>query len=1210
MKEALNNARLLASQQNDVNDSLNLATLCLQVGDLAGLARTVEPLRRRQPLPADRAIPIASALAHTHPQIARALMADIAQGEMPPTVLPQAFALALQLGLQDEADPIAQAFHHAVTEGQLPGVQMVDVNDIQRLMGQFRQEREQALALLGDGRVPVHSVAQATGTPLCVPFHADLQDVEAREDLCGASRLFIRYGGRAPIDTFPPLPSQWQLHVDLTSLLLAQHLDILDKVEQCFGTLRISLHVPLALLEMAGAVNPALAQWVDTLRERVSIGIENGRYQTIPAYRGDTEGPHGFVEATLYDLFGIKGQDGNVIWCDDRMVNGHPSINGAATITVHDILLALRQYGCLADKGYFDALLRLRAGNACFLPPTTEEILHHLLTAEVRDGRVAETPELAILRRHLAASVMAESPLCPTPQPPDSAHPHGEAPFLAAHRRAVTDGLLGLWKDRTQPFALSAARADWIWRNLWTEHYSQMTLWGRSRDQRDSLLGTHIGGLFSAAFFLDRTGEDESPRSAYLAWAKQRVLWERMSACPEMIAPLCLAPKLLIRGALEMASDEAEAEALQRELRIFIRALPKPLSSLLTDDDDVRRQLCISGATLIPVAGEYFESEAFTGALENAASGAAMDLHTWNGERRFRVSMEPRILGSTEDVAFLVAPVDDTGETVRLIGLENAAFLLAEDRAAFFSKRNDLPDLPESERHHLANLLQAEGNAFERFYGLHAAILADCDFYYRRLAERLSTGTADDPVELDDLMPPSGAAMLHYLRLSPTDAPAIMLESGASRLIADRGVAEALWRFAGLPVPLPDALIERLSVMSEAERQEILGIWDSRPCTHLAALHYLHVFIRFRLAEDRIASILDTLVTDPTRSELYANFSRLLKGVWDQLGEWPEARQWAFPLRLAIAWCHADKLMVAFLAAGHCLETPQRLTLRNLLDAGRFRGDVAEPSSMSEALFFVLGLAYSLGDQAQRWLTSSVTDALKGLATIEIDGQKSLCPALMVDHSAAQNVLGSFFAAPVDPAVMQLQITGVAGLGTAPPLHVQMARYLDDLGTPDRMVTAWTGLFTLYPLGRFPAELAPMVRTFILAMDMWALWQHTPPLGRSAIIYAAEIVARSDDEVFRAAFQANLLDGCKCLAASAEAADNDVLVAAIVTLALAEDNLSAFANTVLSGLSKLSETMPSAAKAICKILYAVCNALPLVESRILWPLLISARAGA
>src|SRR5690606_23341855 len=100
----------------------------------------------------------------------------------------------------------------------------------------LRQKNAEYENAYRSGVLPIHFYAEGLNLTFSDLFHDELKEKEGNER--GWSRpLYIRYGGRPLMDGFPQPIDNLRLFVDVSALLLAAHLGVLDTVEQAFAPL-------------------------------------------------------------------------------------------------------------------------------------------------------------------------------------------------------------------------------------------------------------------------------------------------------------------------------------------------------------------------------------------------------------------------------------------------------------------------------------------------------------------------------------------------------------------------------------------------------------------------------------------------------------------------------------------------------------------------------------------------------------------------------------------------------------------------------------------------------------------------------------------------------------------------------------------------------------------------------------------------------------
>jgi hypothetical protein len=253
--------------------------------------------------------------------------------------------------------------------------------------------------------------------------------------------------------------------------------------------------------------NKKLREWIDHLRERLRIGIENGTYETIALNNdadskiqeeGKTYEP---AEQLLFDLLTFHPKPGDVICYDDRYLSSYYNNNGAPIIGITDILALLRKLKEIDDETYFAKLIDLRNGNMRYIPLSKEEILYHLNRAKINNEHVAETYELSVLRRYWASCLLDNNRLqCP----PSPENPKHEVGFLVHSLKAIQDAMTECWHDENNTDEMASAYSDWILHNMYIGLFGVRHLLNDPDPQLDriDLLGMDLGGLISSAIGL------------------------------------------------------------------------------------------------------------------------------------------------------------------------------------------------------------------------------------------------------------------------------------------------------------------------------------------------------------------------------------------------------------------------------------------------------------------------------------------------------------------------------------------------------------------------------------------------------------------------------------------------------------------------------------------------------------------------------------
>jgi hypothetical protein len=241
-------------------------------GDLALAAQTISGVADDPGVTPELALRFAHVLGSDDPALATRLWRRAVRQELEPRLLPVAFSIARRLAIGPESAPIVQRMlasavpREGVTEEAT--IVAMSIDQVREFLQARRAEMERFARLHEVGTVPLHLLAPQIGWSLPRLFH----EMPLRRERTGvaAGLLHAAHGGRAIAERFPDDPSTWRLHLDVTSVLLAHHIGLLDAVERCFRPLRVPSHLVPALLAMRGDLLDGNPLEVDAAREIVA----------------------------------------------------------------------------------------------------------------------------------------------------------------------------------------------------------------------------------------------------------------------------------------------------------------------------------------------------------------------------------------------------------------------------------------------------------------------------------------------------------------------------------------------------------------------------------------------------------------------------------------------------------------------------------------------------------------------------------------------------------------------------------------------------------------------------------------------------------------------------------------------------------------------------------------------------------------------------
>ncbi|HEU0077458.1 MAG TPA: hypothetical protein VFQ76_07395, partial [Longimicrobiaceae bacterium] len=230
-------------------------------------------------------------------------------------------------------------------------------------------------------------------------------------------------------------------------------------------------------LLLATATREAEDRWLAELVQHLSEGIDAGTYEVIPAVPpapssdadDEEDEPDDRTMASLRTLLRFEARPGDVAWFDDRYMTGFLHREGCPVVDTVEVLAALASAGGISRADYFHHLHRMRAENVRLVAPSGEELSYQLRRARVDTGQLLETPELEVLRRYVAATLLDGQSLQRAITPEGIPAERHELTYVLAVQHSLDEALAGLWEDEAMPEPERRARGEWLVRNLFLD---------------------------------------------------------------------------------------------------------------------------------------------------------------------------------------------------------------------------------------------------------------------------------------------------------------------------------------------------------------------------------------------------------------------------------------------------------------------------------------------------------------------------------------------------------------------------------------------------------------------------------------------------------------------------------------------------------------------------------------------------------------------
>jgi hypothetical protein len=280
ISEAVADAKELVRSHETVENLVTLMTLYLNQGNLRGLAMTASRLLKQEDVHPISLLWAARCLLSEDPRLARQLWQKAVTAPIETEVLGEVISLGYKLGLDREIEPFVRQAQILAIKGEGP-FQAVRIREFLELQQKWAENAALINQKYHNAELPIHFIAQIQKLALTHFFHILPRENANNPNPHYQPAVLARYGARPYPEGFADSNTQWRLHIDISALLLAAHLGILDAVEQRFSPIRISAMLPAALLQEGEHFVPHQPSRVDSYRQILQLN-QSGKLHEIP----------------------------------------------------------------------------------------------------------------------------------------------------------------------------------------------------------------------------------------------------------------------------------------------------------------------------------------------------------------------------------------------------------------------------------------------------------------------------------------------------------------------------------------------------------------------------------------------------------------------------------------------------------------------------------------------------------------------------------------------------------------------------------------------------------------------------------------------------------------------------------------------------------------------------------------------------------------
>lgn len=274
LSQAIREAQSLASGFPTLENLMPLVNLYGIKGDFTGLAIIARKLENFPNLPPEIALMVSQQLIWEDRSVALLLWEKATSHKLSDELVSTAFTLGIQLGLESELKALSLRLQKLGQEGR-GGIIHIQAHELLDMIKQDHEDGAKTDEAYRAGRGPIHFVSQEFNLSLATLYHAQL--LENEKEPCFSNRhvLLARHGGRMPNEGFSTTTSDLNIHLDVTAVLLAEHLDILSKVEQAFAPLHIPAELIPALIQLRKRITPHQPTQLEEHKQIIEL-VNNG----------------------------------------------------------------------------------------------------------------------------------------------------------------------------------------------------------------------------------------------------------------------------------------------------------------------------------------------------------------------------------------------------------------------------------------------------------------------------------------------------------------------------------------------------------------------------------------------------------------------------------------------------------------------------------------------------------------------------------------------------------------------------------------------------------------------------------------------------------------------------------------------------------------------------------------------------------------------
>lgn len=846
-------------------------------------------------------------------------------------------------------------------------------------------------------------------------------------------------------------------------------------------------------------------EWIGSLVEKLRDRLDTEKYLLIPPLLTKTD------EHDMYGLqsiFSLTKEEYDLIWLDDRCLNGYSNINGIPIVGINEILLTLYEHGEIDQTKYYGLLHKMRIDNLCFVPVDADEIVYFILQAQIKDRVAIKTPELSILKQYIATAFLRGRILQKPPTNGESPNPQGELDFLFQTASAIADAVERIWSLSDVDIDEKDVYSSWIINNLFVSNLGLSEAIGlpQVNDNEMNLSALSFATLITRSLTItnrQKNGEI-SLQQIYLNWVYERVLRRSFESNPLMLKRTAEIIKKILIG-IKDENTVFDNMLIDVYIQRFCSILPMPIFTEMKEDDDFAGS--IGMRSVVTIGNWELKLEDFWFAAHEAVNGKDAEITPIGLD--YMIVFQPY---RSKDGITGILVRDPKGEQTLI--QDSGIELLNESRdiqSRYLKKHIHWFDMPLDEFEKVSAEIISTNNIRERVEKALKWKEGNLKLFYSQLFvylrdNRQFTG--------EDLVPSSIDGMLRFYRLTDYDVAVPFSEQWESiveALIKSYGIEHALERASCVPLPMPELLLGTIDSMNLSEKRVLVKKLLRVSKSPIAVIQFVKLLVRFgedSLIYRRLANCkINSMLTDDFISEV-DSFIAVLNWVNYQFVINADLQNVSGELRLLMIWAHSHHIYSIFASLGVDSDWILNTFKQNLLPPIRlfehetnFENNILNIRNINTRIIATYGVTYLI-ENYHEFMGEPLKGAIVNFVTIKNEGQIWPHPYLLGNPARAENPLNSFLGKDLSDQLQDLmgEEAKTFDYMNWKSLALATIRNLQEHSTS---ISLWNDLFAVLGVLAFDAEVNNKLSQTLRSINYVRLFEEDIKLGEKAIHIAS-----------------------------------------------------------------------------------------------------------